>query len=95
MAEYIGLAVALVLGALALARTYGEDVGGTTARFKAVDQTIDRFTKYHLEHFEHAESDQEHFKDTEMHWTRRERDQLQKTLDDMHSDIKTLLKRGN
>lgn len=44
------------------------------------------FGRYHQIHFTHTE-------DSVRHWTERERDALDKTLNEIRSDVKTLLQR--
>lgn len=105
----IGCGISILTIFVVVSKNYGTDRGDTLAKREAVDKrldalelhaelrpieaTLNRFENSHKEHYRHALDDQEHFKDMEVHWSRRDRDHLDKQMSDISGKIEEVLRR--
>ena len=88
MAEWVAIAVTLVIAVIPLIKRYGADEN----RMKNIESELTRGFGYDKEHFQHAKDDQVHFQNTELHWTSRERDELNRRLDKQEEVQQEILK---
>lgn len=93
MAIWIALGVTIAAYLVTVAMNWGYNKKQFESIVEKQEDSVERYDAYHKIHFQHAENDEKHFKDFELHWTSRERDSLSKTLDLMQKDIAELLRR--
>lgn len=90
MAEWIGIAFAIVASLIPLIKAFGYD----QRRLEDMEQKLDdakqdlnakcaRFDRMHGEHYKHAV-------DRNEHWTSREREQMDKRLTEIYDEIKAV-----
>lgn len=78
---------ALIIAGISSLMSFAVSWGYNRATMDGVNKTIDKHGSYHSEHYAHATN-------TDMHWTRRERDELTKRIDEIADDLKELLRRN-
>ncbi len=87
LAAWISLAVVLIFAGLALARGIGSDQAKVSTRLDNIEEKLERFTKYHYEHYQHSD-------DEDKHWTKREREVLNEAVKELGRDMKEILRRS-
>lgn len=76
MAEWIAIGITLVFGIASSAFLWGQ----MNAKQTATDEKLELHAKYHADHYKHQN-------DEDAHWTKRERDELTKKIDAIHTAV--------
>lgn len=82
--EWVGLLVSVLFSLAAFIRSYSEDLGGRREWRQNVDNALKKYDAHYHEYIQHT-------RDTEVHWTTREREAVSKQLDRIEELIQELL----